>query len=282
MGQPETIQTVNYHNEEDEHAKAINRRADQSVNGILGPYVARSIVRHYHRWSHACAHGEILAEAVQILEEAGITLRIVEFNDYITPNRALAEGELDANFFQHQPYLDTYNADAGTTITSLAGIHVEPLGVYSVKRASLEDLPERAQIAIPNDPTNGGRALLLLQAAGLIKVDPATGIMPTVFDITENPKRLRFTELEAAQLARALQDVDAAVINGNYALVAGLVPTRDALFLEGAESPYVNIIAVRAEDTENPALLALAEALTSPSIRTFILEAYGGSVVPVF
>jgi D-methionine transport system substrate-binding protein len=227
-------------------------------------------------------HGEILAEAVPILEEAGITLRIVEFNDYITPNRALAEGELDANFFQHQPYLDTYNADAGTTITALAGIHVEPLGVYSVKRASLEDLPERAQIAIPNDPTNGGRALLLLQAAGLIKVDPATGIMPTVFDITENPKRLRFTELEAAQLARALQDVDAAVINGNYALVAGLVPTRDALFLEGAESPYVNIIAVRAEDTENPALLALAEALTSPSIRTFILETYGGSVVPVF
>lgn len=227
-------------------------------------------------------HAEILAAAAPLLEAEGITLRIVEFNDYITPNRALAEGELDANFFQHQPYLDTYNADAGTTLTALVGIHVEPLGVYSQKLSSLDDLPQRAQIAIPNDPTNGGRALLLLQAAGLIQVDPATGIMPTVFDVTHNPKRLRFIELEAAQLARALADVDAAVINGNYALVAGFVPTRDALFLEGAESPYVNILAVRQEDKDNPALLALAEALTSAAIRDFILQNYSGSVVPVF
>lgn len=227
-------------------------------------------------------HAEILAVAQPLLAEKGITLRIVEFNDYVTPNRALAEGELDANFFQHQPYLDTFNADAGTNLKGLVGIHVEPLGIYSIKIKSLEELPDRAQIAIPNDPTNGGRALLLLQAAGLIEVDPATGITPTVFDVVSNPKRLRFVELEAAQLARALEDVDAAVINGNYALVAGFVPTRDALFLEGAESPYVNIVAVRPEDIDNSALAALAEALTSEPIREFILATYDGSVVPVF
>ncbi|MGI6149823.1 MAG: MetQ/NlpA family ABC transporter substrate-binding protein [Firmicutes bacterium] len=227
-------------------------------------------------------HAEILAVAAPLLEQQGITLRIMEFNDYVTPNRALAEGELDANFFQHQPYLDTYNADAGTNIVSLVGIHIEPLGVYSSKLDALADLPRGARIAIPNDPTNGGRALLLLQAAGLIKVDPETGIQPTVFDITDNPNQLRFIELEAAQLTRSLPDVDAAVINGNYALVAGMVPTRDALFLEGSQSPYVNILAVRPEDKDNPALAALAEALTSPEVRDFILETYGGSVVPVF
>lgn len=227
-------------------------------------------------------HADILAQAVPVLAAQGITLEVVEFNDYVQPNLALDQGELDANFFQHQPYLDTFNADAGTKIVPLIGIHIEPLGVYSSKINSLDELKQRAQIAIPNDPTNGGRALLLLQAAGLIEVDPKTGVQPTVFDITSNPLRLRFVELEAAQLTRALPDVDAAVINGNYALLANLVPTEDGLFVEGAESPYVNIVAVREGETDNPALQALAEALTTDHIRDFILQTYGGSVVPVF
>lgn len=227
-------------------------------------------------------HAEILRAAAPLLKEKGIDLRVVEFNDYVQPNLALDQGDLDANFFQHQPYLDTFNADAGTKIVSLVGIHIEPLGVYSLKLNSLDELKDRAQIAIPNDPTNGGRALLLLEAAGLIEVDPRTGVQPTVFDITSNPKRLRFVELEAAQLSRALPDVDAAVINGNYALLAELVPTEDALFLEGSQSPYVNILAVREGETGNPALQALADVLTSDHIREFILETYGGSVVPVF
>ncbi len=227
-------------------------------------------------------HAEILRAAAPLLKEKGIDLRVVEFNDYVQPNLALDQGDLDANFFQHQPYLDTFNADAGTRIVSLVGIHIEPLGVYSLKLNSLDELKDRAQIAIPNDPTNGGRALLLLEAAGLIEVDPRTGVQPTVFDITSNPKRLRFVELEAAQLSRALPDVDAAVINGNYALLAELVPTEDALFLEGSQSPYVNILAVREGETGNPALQALADVLTSDHIREFILETYGGSVVPVF
>lgn len=227
-------------------------------------------------------HAEILNAAAPLLAEKGITLKVIEFNDYVQPNLALDQGDLDANFFQHQPYLDTFNADAGTKIVSLVGIHIEPLGVYSLKLNSLDELKDRAQIAIPNDPTNGGRALLLLEAAGLIEVDPRTGVQPTVFDITSNPKRLRFVELEAAQLSRALPDVDAAVINGNYALLAELVPTEDALFLEGSQSPYVNILAVREGETGNPALQALADVLTSDHIREFILETYGGSVVPVF
>lgn len=227
-------------------------------------------------------HAEILRAAAPLLKEKGIDLRVVEFNDYVQPNLALDQGDLDANFFQHQPYLDTFNADAGTRIVSLVGIHIEPLGVYSLKLNSLDELKDRAQIAIPNDPTNGGRALLLLEAAGLLEVDPRTGVQPTVFDITSNPKRLRFVELEAAQLSRALPDVDAAVINGNYALLAELVPTEDALFLEGSQSPYVNILAVREGETGNPALQALADVLTSDHIREFILETYGGSVVPVF
>ena len=165
-------------------------------------------------------HAEILNRAIPILAQAGITLEIVEFTDYVRPNLALQDGDLDANFFQHVPYLDAFNEDAGTDLVSLAGIHIEPLGVFSQKLASLEELPQRATIAIPNDATNGGRALLLLQEAGLIELDPEAGITPTVFDITANKLQIRFVELEAAQLVRSLPDVHAAVINGNYALQA--------------------------------------------------------------
>lgn len=227
-------------------------------------------------------HGEILEIIVDELKDEGITLQVIEFTDYVTPNLALQDGELDANFFQHVPYLDGFNADRGTDLASLAGIHVEPLGVYSQKISSLDDLPNRAQISIPNDATNGGRALLLLQEAGLIKLDPKAGIEPTVFDVTENKLNIRFVELEAAQLSRTLPDVHASVINGNYALQANFNPLSDAIFLEGAESPYVNILAVKSDDINNEALLKLAEVLRSEKVKQFIEEKYDGGVVPVF
>lgn len=227
-------------------------------------------------------HGDILTQVVPLLEEQGIKLEIIEFTDYVLPNLALNDGEIDVNFFQHTPYLEGFNRDHRLNLVSLAEIHIEPLGIYSKRVSSIDEIPAGATIAIPNDPTNGGRALLLLQSAGLIKVDPKAGITPTIFDITENKLKLKFFEIEAAQLARTLDDTTAAVINGNYALLADLVPTRDALFLEGAESPYANVLAVRAEDVNNPALLKLAEALKSDVVRDFILSTYGGSVVPVF
>lgn len=227
-------------------------------------------------------HAEILEIVVPLLQAKGITLHIIEFTDYVLPNLALQDGELDANFFQHIPYLEGFNSDRGTDLVSLIGIHIEPLGVYSDKIASLQDLPRGARIAIPNDATNGGRALLLLQEAGLIELDPETGIEPTIFAITANSLGLKFSELEAAQLSRVLPDVDAAVINGNYALQAGFNPVQDSLSLEGSESPYVNVIAVRARDLDNPDLQKLAEALLSDEVRDFIQAKYGGGVIPVF
>lgn len=227
-------------------------------------------------------HAEILEIAAPLLAKEGITLQIIEFTDYVRPNLALEEQELDANFFQHLPYLESFNQDAGTNLVSLVGVHIEPLGVYSQKIKALSELPQKAQIAIPGDATNGGRALLLLQEAGLIKLNPKAGITPSLLDITENKLQIKFHELEAAQLSRSLPDVQAAVINGNYALQANLSPTKDAIFLEGSESPYVNIIAVRATDVENPLLSKLAQALLSKEVREFITQKYGGAVVPVF
>lgn len=230
----------------------------------------------------AVPHGEILEILVPVLAEQGVKLEVVEFTDYVRPNLALSDGDLDANFFQHLPYFEGFCLDHGLNLVSLAGIHVEPLGVFSSKIKSIDEFTKGATVAIPNDATNGGRALLLLQRAGLIKVNPNAGITPTVFDITENKLNLKFYELEAAQLARSVDDTTASIINGNYALLAGFVPTKDAIFLEGAESPYVNILVVRAEDVENPVLAKLAAALKSDLVREFILEKYEGSVVPVF
>ncbi|HLT58914.1 MAG TPA: MetQ/NlpA family ABC transporter substrate-binding protein [Limnochordales bacterium] len=227
-------------------------------------------------------HAEILEFIKPALAAEGIELQIVEFTDYVLPNLALSDGELDANYFQHIPYLETFSADHRLDLTVLVGVHIEPMGLYSQRVDSLEDLPQGATVAIPNDATNGGRALLLLQEAGLIRLAEGTGITATVFDIVDNPRNIRFRELEAPLLPRALADVDAAVINTNYALEAGLVPLRDALVIEGAESPYVNVVAVRTGDEANPALLKLADALTRPEVRDFILERYEGAVVPVF
>ena len=227
-------------------------------------------------------HAEILAFVQPLLREEGIELRIVEFNDYVQPNLALAAGELDANYFQHIPYLETFAADHRLNLSVLVGVHIEPMGVYSRRVSSLSELRNGAVIAIPNDATNGGRALLLLEQAGLIKLADGVGITATIFDIVENPRNIRFQELDAAFLPRALVDVDAAVINTNYALEAGLVPLRDALFIEGAESPYVNVVAVRTGDENRPELRKLAEVLLRPEVRQFILDTYKGAVVPVF
>lgn len=227
-------------------------------------------------------HAEILAFVKPLLQEQGIELRIVEFTDYVLPNLALADGELDANFFQHIPYLESFSADHRLDLAVLEKVHIEPIGLYSNKAASVNDLPNGATIAIPNDATNGGRALLLLAEAGLIELADDAGITVTVFDIVGNPRNLRFRELEAALLPRALADVDAAVINTNYALEAGLVPLEDALVIEGAESPYVNVVAVRSVDVDSSVLAQVAEALTFPEVRQFILDEYDGAVVPVF
>jgi D-methionine transport system substrate-binding protein len=227
-------------------------------------------------------HVAILESVKPILAKQGITLKIIEFQDYVQPNLALAEGELDANFFQHLPYLNQFCKDRKLDLTSIAQVHVEPIGVYSKKIKSLKDLKDKSIVAIPNDPTNEGRALLLLQQAKLIELRKEAGLTATDLDIVKNPKNLQFKALEAAQLPRVLADVDIAVINTNYALTINLVPTKDALFIEGKESPYANILVVRTKDKTNPALVKLAKALNSPTVKAFILKTYKGSIVPAF
>ncbi len=227
-------------------------------------------------------HAQILELIKPQLAKEGIDLQVVVFQDYVQPNLALAEGELSANYFQHIPYLNQFSKDHKLDLTYIAKVHIEPLGVYSSKIKALKDLKDKAVVAIPNDPTNGGRALLLLQRAKLIELRKDAGLAATELDIAKNPKNLQIKPLEAAQLPRVLNDVDAAVINTNYALVAKLVPTKDALFLEDSESPYVNILAVRTKDKNNPALQKLAKALTSGTVKDYIEKTYKGSIVPAF
>ncbi|MGE5552927.1 MAG: MetQ/NlpA family ABC transporter substrate-binding protein [Betaproteobacteria bacterium] len=227
-------------------------------------------------------HAEILQVVKPLLEKQGIKLEIVEFQDYVQPNLALDAGELDANYFQHIPYLETFAKDRNLKLTYIAKVHIEPMGLFSQKVKKLSGLRNGAVIGIPNDPTNGGRALLLLQSAKLITLKKDAGLKPTPFDIVNNPKKLQIKELEAAQLPRALQDLDAAVINGNYAIQAGFNPVKQALFLENEESPYVNVLAVRVADKDNKNLRALAAALRSKEVKEFISQKYQGAVVPVF
>lgn len=227
-------------------------------------------------------HAEMLKLVVDDLALQGITLRVMEFTDYVTPNEALESGQIDANFFQHLPYMDSFNAERGYHLVNAGGIHIEPMALYSKKLKSLSELKE-ATIAIPNDPTNEGRALLLLQSAGLIKLDPAAGITATPINIIENPNNLKFTELEAATMPRILADVDAAVINGNYAIPAGLIAGKDGLFVEGSDSPYVNIIAVKDGNQTDKKIVALVKALQSQKIIDFIASRYpNGEVVKAF
>ncbi len=230
-------------------------------------------------------HAEILKAAENALKEKGYTLEIKEFTDYVQPNMTLENKELDANYFQHKPYLDDFNQKNNTKLVSAGAIHYEPLGLYAGKTKALADLKDGATIAVPNDTTNEARALLLLETNGLIKLNPDAGLAATPKDITENPKNLNIQELEAAQLGRSLQDVDMAVINGNYALQADL-KVSDALAKEEKDSvaaqTYANVVAVREGDENSDKTKALMEALKSDDVKKFIEDTYQGSVVSIF
>ncbi|QGU94891.1 MetQ/NlpA family lipoprotein [Clostridium bovifaecis] len=225
-------------------------------------------------------HSEILEKVKPILKEKGYDLEVKIFNDYVIPNTAVEEGDLDANFFQHVPYLEQFNKEKGTHLAYVAKVHLEPMGVYSDKIKDLKELKDGTTIAVPNDPTNEARALRLLEKEGIAKFKE--GELITKLDITENPKNIKIEELEAAQLPTTLKDVDAAVINTNYALPAGLNPTKDALAIEEKDSPYANVIAVKEENKDKPYIKALAEAINSPEIKKFIEENYKGSIIPSF
>lgn len=227
-------------------------------------------------------HAEILKQCVPILAEQGIDLQIHEYSDYVVPNTAVEDGDEDANYFQHVPYLDDFNTTRGTHLVSVTGVHIEPMGIYAGRVSSLEDLPDGAVIAVPNDATNEGRALLLLEAQGLITLDDSSNLTATPNNIVDNPKNLEFQELEAATIPSVLADVDLAVINSNYALGAGLNPTTDALAIESSDSPYVNVLVVKEGNENNEAIQALVDALHSDTIRDYITETFDGAVVPAF
>jgi D-methionine transport system substrate-binding protein len=227
-------------------------------------------------------HAELLNLIADDLAKDGIKLEVIEFTDYVTPNEALESGQLDANYFQHIPYLESFN-ERGFHLVNAGGIHIEPIALYSRKVTSIAALINGATIAIPNDPTNEARALLLLEAAGLIKLNAGVGLTATPLDIAANTKNLKFRELEAASLPRVLADVDAAVINGNYALAAGLNAKTDGIAVEGAASPYVNVVAVKAGNENDARIKALVKALQSQKVKDYIANKYpNGDVVTVF
>lgn len=230
-------------------------------------------------------HAEILEAAREVLASKGYDLKIVEYTDYVLPNNALDSGDLDANYFQHFPYLEQFNAERGTKLVSAGAVHYEPFGIYAGKTASLEELADGAKVAVPNDATNEARALLLLEAQGLIKLKEGVGLKATKMDIVENPKNLELFEVEAAQIPRSLPDVDIAVINGNYAIEAGMKVT-DALAVESSDSEaavtYGNVVAVQEGKENEEGTKALMEALTSDTVKEFMETTYEGAVVPLF
>ena len=225
-------------------------------------------------------HAEILEVAGEELKKEGYELEIKTFTDYQIPNRALEEKQIDANYFQHIPFLQESIKEKGYKLTSVAKIHIEPMGLYSKKIKKLEEIKNGAEIAIPNDPSNGGRALKVLENAGIIKLK--SGELVTKLDITENKKNIKITEVDAAQLPRILDDVEAAVINTNYAIEASLNPLKDAIVIESKDSPYVNILAIREEDKDKDYIKALSKALTSEKVKKFIEEKYNGNIIPAF
>ncbi|WP_154052810.1 MetQ/NlpA family ABC transporter substrate-binding protein [Olsenella uli] len=230
-------------------------------------------------------HAEILKAVEDEIKAAGYELKVVEYNDYVQPNVALSEGDLDANYFQHKPYLDNYNQENGTDLVSAAAIHFEPMGIYAGKSSDIKNVPDGAKIAVPSDATNEARALLLLQDQGVLKLKDGVGLEATKNDIAENPHNVEFVEVEAASVPRTLQDADFGVINGNYALSAGL-DTTATLASEGADSEaaktYANIVAVRKGEDQTDKTKALVAALTSDTAKKFIEDTYKGSVIPVF
>ena len=227
-------------------------------------------------------HAEVMEEVAKEAAKQGITLKVVEFNDYVQPNTALSQKDLDMNSFQHQPYLDNVVKKQELTLTSIGKTIILPMGIFSHKYKSLDETADGAKTAIPNDPTNGARALLLLQQAKLIKLKDGKTVDATVQDIVENPKHLQIVELDAAQIARSLDDMDLACVNTNYAIPAGLNPQSDALIVEDKNSPYANVIAVRTEDADNAAYRKIVEIYQSDAIKKFIEEHFRGSVLPAF
>lgn len=227
-------------------------------------------------------HAEIMEQVVPIAKAKGLDVKVVEFSDYVVPNTALADGDLQANSFQHVPYLENQIKDRGYDLVVVAKTITTPMGVYSRKVKSLDELAEGATVAIPNDPTNGGRALLLLAEKGLLKLKDGAGLVPSPLDVTENAKKLKFRELDAAQLPRALDDADAAIINTNYALAAGISPKNDSIAMEKADSPYANVIVVRKADENADWVKPLVEAYHDPKIKEFITTKYEGAVIPAW
>ena len=230
----------------------------------------------------AVPHAEILKEVKPILAKEGVNLDIKVFADYVQPNLQVAEKSIDVNYFQTKPYLDAFNRERGTHLVIITGVHIEPFGAYSHKYKSIDQLPDGATVAIPNDPSNNSRALLLLAKHGLITLKDPSNELATTKDITANPKNLKFKELEAAMLPRTLDEVDLALINTNYALAAGLNPTKDALLIEDKNSPYVNYLVGRPDNKDDPRVQKLAQALTSPEVKAFIEQKYHGAVLPAF
>jgi D-methionine transport system substrate-binding protein len=227
-------------------------------------------------------HAQIMEVVKQVAAKNGLNIKIIEFSDYVQPNAALASGDLDANSYQHLPYLEAQVKDRGYKLISIANTVIYPMGIYSKKIKSLKDLPNGARIAVPNDPTNGGRGLLLLQTQGLIKLRADAGLKATPLDIIDNPKKLKIVELDAAQIPRSLADVDAAAINTNFAMEAGLKPKTDAIAIEDPHGPYANIIAIRAADKDKPWVKKLVAAYHSPEVKQFIDGKFAGAVVTVW
>lgn len=226
-------------------------------------------------------HAVILEQIIPLLQEEGIGLEIKEFTDYVTPNLSLQDGSLDANFFQHEPYLNTFNKEKGTTLVNVAGVHLEPMGVYSNKIKSLKELKDNDLISIPNDPSNGARALRILEKEGIITLKKDVELA-SVQDIVENHKNLSFKEIDAPQLTRTLDDVSTSVINTNFALLAGLNPLNDAIAIEDKDSPYVNILVVKEGRENDESIKKLIKVLQSSKVRDFIMQRYEGGILPGF
>jgi D-methionine transport system substrate-binding protein len=230
----------------------------------------------------AVPHAQILNVVKPLLAKEGVDLEIKVFADYVQPNVQVAEKSIDVNYFETKPYLDAFNRERGTQLTIITGVHIEPFGAYSRKFKSIDQLPDGASVTLPNDPSNNSRALLLLAKHGLITLKDPTDQLATLKDITANPKHLKFRELEAAMLPRTLDEVDLALINTNYALAAGLNPTKDALLIEDKDSPYVNYLVGRPDNQNDPRVQKLAKALTSPEVKAYIEQQYHGAVLPAF
>ncbi len=230
----------------------------------------------------AIPHAEILEHITPMLAKQGVMLKVLVLNDFVQPNVQVAEGRVTVNFFQTEPYLAEFNANRSPKLVTIAGVHVEPLGGYSKKWKTLEALPEGAVVAIPNEGSNGGRALALMVKAGLITLKPEAGPLATAKDVLDNPRKLVIRELEAATLPRVLDQVDLALINTNYALVAGLNPAKDALVIEGKDSPFVNYVVGLESAKTDPRVIKLVAALRSPAVKAFIESRYAGAVIPAF